>query len=139
MSVTLQMNGLTELYRDLRRLPTDLADEAGTIVIAHAELAERQIETGYPEGPTGNLRRGVTTEKNRSKFGSSAIVRSRAKHAFIFEKGTVGRRTSKGYNRGRMPEANVAQQMIPKVIRARRRMVEALKDLVRRAGFEVSE
>lgn len=109
------------------------------MVEAHAHEAARTVESGYPEGPTGNLKRGVTTEINRSKFYSAGIVKSRAKHAFIFEKGTQRRQTAQGYNRGAMPEASEAERAIPKFIRARLSMMRALKDIVRRAGFEVSE
>lgn len=140
MSTTrLELKGLTEFQRALRQLPDDLVDEAGAIVIAQAEEAQRQIRTAYPQGPTGNLRRGVTIERNRSKLATHAIVRSRAKHAHLFERGTGPRRTASGANRGRMPTAPESQQMIPIVVRRRRAMVAALKDLVRRAGFQISE
>jgi hypothetical protein len=135
----LELVGLSEFKRALHNLPQDLTDEASVIVQAQADEAQRQIRTAYPEGPTGNLRRGVQTERNVSKFTSRAVVRSRAKHAHIFERGTRQRRTDKGWNRGAMPAADVQEQMIPIVIRRRRVMVEALKALVRRAGFQVSE
>jgi hypothetical protein len=138
------MEGLAELREQLRRLPEDLATEAGDIVIAHAEGARREVVSGYPTGPgskqfpAGTLKARVAVERNRSKVSTAAIVRSRAPHAIIFERGTVQRRTDKGWNRGRMPKAREAQAMIPKVIRWRRQMVEALIELVRRAGFEVA-
>lgn len=137
MASRVQLQGLQELRTALRNLPADLADEAAAIVEAHAEDAARNIQAAYPEGPTGNLKRGVTREINRSRFGSAAIVRSRAKHAHLFEKGTAQRRTKTGANRGAMPQAPESERFIPKAIRARARMVTALKDLVRRAGFEV--
>jgi len=142
--IILQMNGLDELRAQLRRLPEELATEAGDIVLAHAEGAQREIVSGYPTGPgskkfpPGTLKGRVSIERNRSKVTTAAIIRSRAPHAVIFERGTVRRMTDKGYNRGRMPEASDAQRMIPKVIRWRRKMVDALIELVRRAGFEVA-
>jgi hypothetical protein len=138
MAVRLQLQGMTEFRAALRQLPEDLADEAGVIVQAQAENVAGQIESGYPQGPTGNLKRGVTVaSSSASRFGAGAIVRSRAPHASIFEKGTTQRRTGKGWNRGAMPQPDVSQRMIPKVIRARQRMMAALIDLVRRAGFQV--
>lgn len=137
MSSRLELKGLDELRRALRDLPEDLADEAGAIVLAHAEQAQQDIVRGYAEGPTGNLKRGVVVERNRSKFGSRAIVRSRAKHAHLYEFGTGRRQTQQGWNRGSMPKALAPNAMIPKVIRARRRMTEALIGLVRKAGFQV--
>jgi len=162
MSGRLEWRGLAELRQQLRELPQDLNNEAVAIVRAHAEEAARAIRAGYPEGKTGNLRRGVTVESNSSKFGASAIVRSRAKHAHLFEKGTKDRYTggpndwssrraqrfafkakhglikpSRPAYRGAMPAAQPSEAMVPKAIRARRRMHEALLDLVRRAGFVV--
>lgn len=125
-------------FRDaLRRLPAELQQEADAVVEAHALEAARAVQSAYPEGPTGNLKRGVTTEINRSRFFSAGIVKSRAKHAFIFEKGTQRRQTAKGFNRGAMPEAKESEQAIPKFIRIRARMTRALIDVVRRAGLEV--
>lgn len=138
MSAKVEMKGLSELRSALRQLPAELAREADVIVLAQAEEAGRSIEAGYPEGPTGNLKAGIRLERNTSKFGTSAIVRNRAKHGWIFEKGTGPRRTASGANRGQMPKADPSEAFIPKAIRARKRMVSALVDLVRRAGFEVN-
>ena len=138
MATRLEMQGLNELRAQLRALPDDLAREAGVIVEAQAVLAQQQIQQAYPEGPTGNLRHGVTISKDsNSRFGTSAIVRSRAKHASIYERGTKPRRTVKGANRGQMPQPDASRRMIPIVIRRRRVMVEALKALVRKAGLIV--
>lgn len=140
MPVRLQMDGLAEFRDALRQLPDDLAQEAGAIVSAHAEDAERRIERAYPEGPTGNLRRGVTVSQGQhSRFGASAIVRSRAKHASLWEKGTKMRRTRTGQSRGAMPQPPESNRMIPIVIRVRAQMVRSLIALVRRAGFVVGE
>jgi len=139
VSSKLELKGMTEFQRALRSLPEDLRDEAAVIVQAQADEAQRQIRVAYPEGPTGNLRRGVTAERNTSKFGIRAIVRSRAKHAHLFEFGTRPRQTGQGWNRGTMPQAPEGQRMIPIVIRRRRAMVNALIDLVKRAGFQVTQ
>lgn len=133
----LELQGLTELRTALRQLPAELVQEASAIVLAHAEQAQRDIRDGYPTGPTGNLKRGVTVIRTTSRVTTAAIVRSRAPHAYIYEHGTTTRRTDRGANRGRMPEAPVERRMIPKVIRLRRRMVDQLIALVRRAGFTV--
>lgn len=139
MPAGMEMRGLTELRDTVRKYPETLTSDAGVIVIAHAEDAQRQIVTGYPTGPTGNLKRGVTVERNKSKWTSAAIVRSRAPHAHLFERGTKPRRTSEGAYRGRMPVAPEAQQMIPKVVRLRRRMIGVLKAMLEDHGFEVRE
>lgn len=134
----LQLDGLSELRDALRSLPEDLALEAGGIVRQHADDARSLIEAAYPQGRTGNLKRGVTVEHNSSKFAASAIVRSRAKHASIYERGTAPRRTAAGANRGRMPPAPEGHRMIPIVVRVRSRMVQALIDFVRAKGFQVN-
>lgn len=134
------IDGLAELRRALRELPETLAREADLVVQAAADAAASEIRASYPEGPTGNLRRGVVRELiTSSRFASGAVVRSRAKHASLFEAGTRPRRTADGANRGRMPPASPEQAFIPKAIRARRRMRQQLIDIVRRAGFEVTE
>lgn len=132
-----ELRGLVEFREALRRLPAELTDEAGAIVRDAAANAQSEIQQAYPEGPTGNLRRGVVTDHYASRWTSHAIVRSRAKHANLFEFGTRPRRTVRGANRGAMPPAPPGQAMIPIVIRRRKRMVEQLKDLVRRAGFRI--
>ena len=139
MASKLKLEGLAELRAALRQLPEELAGEANAIVRGHAEDAAQRIKRAYPEGPTGNLRGRVTTEQNSSKFGGSAIVRSRAPHAHLHEFGTRDRRTKKGAFRGAMPQAPEHERMIPIAIRVRRNMVRALVDLVRRAGFLVEE
>jgi len=139
VSVTLQLHGLEELKTALRNLPADLAEEAGRIVVAHATEAEHQIHAAYPTGPTGHLKRGVRlTVEPSSRVGVSATVKSSAPHAFIFERGTARRSTRKGANRGQMPTAPANERMIPIVIRARRRMVAALIQMVQKAGLVVT-
>lgn len=130
-------DGLSQFRQALRNLPEGLRDEASDIVEGTAAEAATDVQQNYAEGPTGNLRRGVTRKSERSRFGLSVQVRSRAQHSWIYERGTQQRRTKTGANRGRMPEAPESKRMIPIVIRHRRRMIEKLKDLVRRAGFQV--
>lgn len=141
MPTKLELKGLTEFQKALHNLPGDLAEEASVIVQAQADEAQRQIRAAYPEGPTGNLRRGVTKEQNVSRFTSRGIVRSRAKHAHLFEQQTPPkkRQTDKGYNRGTMRATPDNEKMIPIAIRRRRAMKAALIDIVKRAGFQVTE
>lgn len=137
MSARVQWSGLDELRDALRALPQDLTQEAHAIVVAQAEAAQRDVVQGYPEGPTGNLKRRVTLEVNTSRFSAGARVRSRAPHSALFERGTKARRTSQGYNRGVMPQAPESAQMIPKAIRRRRRMFSALAAMLERHGLIV--
>jgi hypothetical protein len=131
------MQGLDDLRAALHRLPGELVEEARVIVHAQAEDVGGQIQRDYPTGPTGNLKRMVTVVHASQTLAASSLVRSRAPHANIFEHGTKRRTTGRGFNRGAMPQRDASQLMIPKVIRARQRMMAALIALVRRAGFEV--
>ena len=141
MSVAkVEMVGLDEFRAALRGMPQSLSQEANAIITAHAEEARRQVQAGYPEGETGNLRLGVTMAVQHSgAYGASAQVRSRAKHAWIFENGTKARRTSKGYNRGSMPQPPARQRMLPTVIARRAQMVRALKAMLEQHGLLVRE
>lgn len=137
MSARVVLEGFEEFRRALRHLPETLAIEAADIVSAHASQAERSVEAAYPMGPTGNLRGRVSVDTTRGRVGVTAVLRSRAPHAHLFEFGTNRRTTQKGYNRGVMRQAPEAQRLIPIAIRERRRMYEALADMLRGQGFEV--
>lgn len=137
MSAKVTLEGLEELREALRSLPADLTREAEDIVVRHATQAEQDIQSNYPRH-TGNLKQGMRMEVEHATYGVSARVRSTAKHAFIFENGTVQRKTRNGANRGAMPAASSAQAFIPQVIRQRRAMTADLIALVERAGFQVS-
>jgi hypothetical protein len=153
--MAVQWTGLSEFKAALHDLPEDLKQEGAAIVLAHAQEAERLVTQAYPvrttnlkRGPNrkskwwppGNLKKGVrTTVQSDARVGASALVRSTAPHAHLFERGTGVRRTGKGANRGRMPAADLAQQMIPIVIRVRRRMHIQLIHLLERAGLTVTQ
>jgi hypothetical protein len=133
-----ELQGLEELRAALRSLPEDLAREAGDIVVAHADEVARQAQAAYPES-RGVLRSRVSVERNISKHTTAAIVRSRAPHAWLYEFGSRERATRTGASRGQMPQAPEGSRFIPLAIRARARMMDALKAIVRRAGFVVVE
>jgi hypothetical protein len=133
MSSTLTIQGLTDLRTALRELPRALLAEARAIVEDTAEEAISEMRGLYPRF-TGNLREGLTIEHRGSQVGTATIVRNKAKHAMIFERGTEARHTKDGWNRGRMPAGKV---FIPTAMKHRRRMRAAQVALVRRAGFQV--
>jgi len=135
VSATLTITGLEELRAALRTLPTELAGEAQHVVVGAANGAAADIRGAYPVR-TGNLRDHVTVRDLPSgPTGAAAKVVSSARHAALFEVGTQARHTSIGANRGTMPPGHV---FVPRVIRARRLMVQQLVDLVRRAGLTVT-
>jgi len=132
---SIEMKGLDELRDALRQLPADLTQEATAIVWAHAEAAQQKIAAAYPVN-TGNLVRGLTIDRRQAGYSTSAILRNRAKHAYIYEHGSEMRYTDAGVSRGKMPPGRV---FIPIAVRHRHLMTSALIDLVRRAGFTVSD
>jgi hypothetical protein len=135
MSAELTFIGLDELRRALLRLPADLTLRSAGIVDEAAEAAAAEIKAAYPEGDTGNLRKGVRVGRASGKeFTVRRVVRSSAPHANLFETGTQTRQTALGYNRGFMPGANI---FVPVVVRRRRAMFEDLVRIVEQAGLDV--
>jgi len=137
VSARVRWAGLEELREALRNLPADLAGEAGHIVEGAANGAGVDLRAAYQErARTGHLAAGVTvTHYEKGRFSAGAIVKNRAKHAWLFENGTQARHTDLGANRGAMPPGHV---FVPIVMRARRGMYEALKVMLERHGLKVS-
>lgn len=141
MSARIRWTGLDELRRDLRQLPAELTDEAGGIVLDAAQSAAADVKANYASHRhTGNLGDHVSVQKQQAgQFGASAVVKSNAKHAYLFEHGTQARHTSSGSSRGTMWSRHPpAHAFIPPMIRARRNMYKLLKDLLVSHGLKVS-
>lgn len=137
MSTTLEIRGLDDLKAALRALPTTLVSAATPIVIGAAQAARADIVAQYPQGPTGNLKKGVRVElKSANKDGVVAIVKSTARHAWIYEHGTQARHTKLGASRGVMP-APPTPVFIPTMMRARRAMYAQLGALLEAQGLAV--
>lgn len=137
-TATVTWFGLAELREQLRRLPDDLAGEADHIVQGAANYAAVAARTGYASHRfTGNLQEHVeVVPGTHDRYGAAYIVRNSARHAHIFESGTEVRRTTDGWNRGRMPAGNV---FIPAMIRARNEMWRNLAAMLARVtGWQVS-
>jgi hypothetical protein len=140
MAVTLRFDGIAELKQALRLLPESLTDEAGALVRAQALNAAGAIRATYARGPTGNLQNGVVAEAEQpfSRYGARYVVRSKAKHAYIYEYGTKARhyftKAGKRHLTGAMPAARV---FVRRMIEARARMQEELVWLLVRNGLMV--
>ena len=116
-------DGLIEMIDDLRRMPTEIEKAASWHVQEAAETMASEVRGEYPT-VTGHLERGIkVTRVNAFR----AVVRSTARHAYIYERGTVARRWASGKGTGKMPAANV---FIPAAIKARRHMTEQLVRVV---------
>jgi hypothetical protein len=135
MSASLTFIGMDELRKALLELPATLAYQAAAIVEGAADGAAAEIKAAYPEGETGNLKRGVRVgTKGGGPHTVRRVVRSTAAHATLFETGTQTRQTSLGYNRGFMPGANI---FVPVVVRRRREMFEQLVVIIEKEGLDV--
>jgi hypothetical protein len=136
MATTLRIEGLFELKEELRNLPSHLRSLAKSIVEGTAREAAAAIVAAYPER-TGNLKKGVRVHYTEytGQYGVRVRVRNTAKHAFIFEEGTVARHNGIRAT-GMMPAGNV---FIPRVIRYRRGMYLRLKQLLEGEGFKVQD
>lgn len=136
MSASVTFDGLDALRAALRNLPRELADEAGGIVTGSANEAKDSIE--YPKR-TGNLAAHlIVKDINAGQFGSGAVLRNTAKHAYIYEYGSQARYNNAGAFRGRMPPASGRQSFVVMSIRARRRMYDHLRAMLVRHGATVS-
>jgi len=130
-------DGLAELKAALRALPSELTGESTHIVTGAANGAAAQVKANYAR-VSGDLVDGVDVVEANSQFTSGAIVRSKSKHAWIYENGTQVRHTSSGANRGSMPPAGPGKAFVPVVIHKRRQMYDSLKALLVRKGLLVT-
>jgi hypothetical protein len=141
VSVSLIWDGLEELKVALQSLPADLTGEAANDVQEAANAAATAVRSAYGKHRvTGNLQDHVVVqERSRGQFGVAYVVKSTARHAWLFEKGTEARhyvtRNGVRHLTGRMPPANI---FVPTVMRHRRSMYDRLRDVLVRYGLQVS-
>ena len=137
MSASVRLDGVDALVAELTKAPAHIRAQGMQIIREETEGHAAEVRRQYEQHRvTGNLARGVTTEYPSTQV-LIGIVRSRAKHAHIFEQGTRQRRTNNGANRGRMPKPD-PQVFVPAAIRRRERMRHRLADMLRDMGFQVT-
>jgi len=134
MSARVTWSGLDEFLREFGSIPEALNSEGMEILREETEGAAVEIAQQYPR-KTGTLARRVRTVYPSSTI-LVGIVESRAPHAHIYEFGTKARKTFKGANRGKMPEA-APPVVVPVARRRRARMARRLVDLLRSKGFQI--
>lgn len=121
------IDGFDDFRRELAKLPADLQAEASPIVHESAEAMAEDLRAGYAVGETGNLWKGVRVDHEGPL---ASRTRSTAKHAHLYEFGTVTRATKRtGANRGKMPAKPV---FIPAAIKNRDRMLKRLDSEIMR-------
>ena len=136
MAATLKIKGLDELRKALMDLPLSLSRAAVPIVHGATQATFRDINAAYPTGGTGNLAQHLQMEL-RGSDGVSAGGRvwNTAKHAYIYERGTVKRHWLRGKNTGASPP----HRLFATIPRAHRLVMEQdLWQLVEDAGLTVS-
>ena len=104
----LQWSGMDELRKTLATIPATMQPDVQALVLFHARGAENALRRWYPQGPTGNLRRGVRLESKPTGrgFGTAAVLVSKAPHAWIYENGTAPRQGRGGNALGKRSRAD---------------------------------
>lgn len=134
--------GLDELRDALRNLPAELAGEAAGDVTGAAQAAEAEVRQVYEQhAASGNLAAHLYLSTSTSAFGAGALIKSTAKHAWIFENGSQARHWASGKSTGQM-WGRTAQPPTHVFVRAmtkyRKRMYEQLRALLERQGLQVT-
>ena len=129
MSASLDLKGVAEMRVAIEGLSEQMTrQEFAPLSMSHAHGLADEVRGAYPK-VTGNLADHVkvVTDRNGSL---NARVRTTAKHAHLYEYGTVRRFTAgTGANRGTMPARPV---FVPAAIRWRARMMTATKAALQR-------
>jgi hypothetical protein len=136
MASTMVWDGMAELMEEIRRLPETLTGEAQKLTEGVANSVTFEIRAAYPVR-TGKLRNSTKLAplKSKGQFVAGAMVTNTAKLATIFENGTQARHNALGANRGSMPPGHV---FVPRIVRARGKLTQGLKDMVTRHGAIVT-
>jgi len=139
--VTLRFEGLDELKAQLRALPKELVDDASSIVLTAGNEVVDVVAAVYEDhAHVGNLRRGLTVRPvSAGPYGTGALVRSAAKHAWLFEHGSQARhyvtKNGKKHLTGRMPPSHI---FIRTMIQKRRAMYGKFRELLVAHGLQVT-
>jgi hypothetical protein len=139
-------SGLSEFERQLRELPGQVRAEAQPIVTAAARATAGQVKAAYERvrtsGSDGRKAAGKhladaveTVVDDGGTSYARAYVRSKAKHAHLYEFGSARRQWKSGKSTGMMP---AQPTLVPAAERERAEMIVELKDMMRRNGLEVS-
>lgn len=89
MASTLTITGLDDLKKAIAGFGAECTDEAQALAEQSAASARDQIVSAYPQGPTGNLKRGVRIVRAKGDgHRALGIVKSTAPHAHLYEYGS---------------------------------------------------
>lgn len=135
--MSVKWDNLQEFEQYLQALPDRLVAGSEPIVDSTARQVARDTASDYPRRTGTLINRIEVKRESKGKGITTARVRSMAPHSHFIERGTKPRRSRYG-NRGSMPKPTGNEAMVPKVVRARKKMVDQLIDLLENEGFDVS-
>lgn len=125
MSASLELAGVDELRAALRAAPAAVTRLVTPIIQDAADGLAADLRASYPVH-TGALVRGIRVSALRGPT-IAMRVRSTAPHAHLYDRGTVKRFTRRhGASRGVMPPAPEGRRFVPKAIKARAAMLQAI-------------
>lgn len=136
MPARVRWTGLDAFRRAMQTDPDRLTGESGRIIEGNANAAGVALRTAYgAHRRSGKLQDSVVVDERKpGRFGIRFTVRVKAKHAHLFEFGSVARYTKLGEFRGRMP---ARPTFIPIHRKWQRRMYDELKVMLTRHGYLV--
>jgi hypothetical protein len=86
---TMKLDGLDQLRTLIGDFGDVCTDRGQALAEKAAQQAAEEIRAAYPEGPTGNLRKGVRQVRGGAQgHRVLSLVKSMAPHAHLYEYGT---------------------------------------------------
>ena len=139
--IVVKVEGLEQLQRDFKFLASKIEPKSlQPLLKQEAKGFAVKLLPLTPQGPTGNLRRGVKAwapgiTKRKPEAMARAGIRYRiAPHAQLVEYGTMERHTKGGAYRGKSPARNfitpLADKEMPGMLK---RIIKAIEDAIDRA------
>jgi hypothetical protein len=140
MASRMVWEGLDELVAEILALPAACTGEGQKLAEATANAVTFEIRSAYAvrTGDTRNKTK-MAPLKSKGEFVAGAMVTNTSKLALIIENGSQARHyfTVNGVKHltGKMPPAHV---FVPRIVRARQKLLQQLKAMVTRHGATVT-
>jgi hypothetical protein len=145
METQFVFTGLREFKAALRNLPKDLTGEASREIQGTGNAAIVTLRTIYGKHSiSGDLQDKVRGEvRAKGEYGAAFVVTNGSKIAWLFDNGSVARhyitKRGKTHDTGTMWGKTPPQHaFVRTMMQARKAMYDALADILRRHGLEVS-
>lgn len=138
----MKWEGLDTLYAALRKLPTELRDDAAAIIENAADRAYTAIYQEYGI-KSGDLRSHLSIDPpSRTLYGASVLLKNTAHHAWLWDNGTEARHyTTSGGKRhatGQMwGKSAPPHTFVKHASKSRLLMYQELSDMITKHGLGV--